>query len=63
LINNPVVLLHDEPTADLDDSGAAEIMTLLDSLNAAGMTIVFSTHDRSIARHAVRIVEMPMTES
>jgi putative ABC transport system ATP-binding protein len=63
LINNPVVLLQDEPTADLDDSGAAEIMTLLDSLNGAGMTIVFSTHDRSIARHALRIFELPMGES
>ena len=45
----PEVLLLDEPTAGLDTASAAQLLTLLNNLNASGMTLVFSTHDVELA--------------
>lgn len=56
LMNDPPVILADEPTGALDSKSGAEVMKLLKDLNAEGRTILLITHDRSIARNANRIV-------
>src|SRR5262244_487791 len=58
LINNPSILLADEPTGNLDSATGAEIMTLFDDLNSRGNTIVLVTHEEDIAAHARRIVRL-----
>jgi putative ABC transport system ATP-binding protein len=54
LINNPAVLLADEPTGNLDESAGATVMSLLHELNNEGHTIVLVTHDPAVAAHAQR---------
>ena len=58
LINNPSILLADEPTGNLDSQTGAEIMSLFDELNSRGNTIVLVTHEEDIAAHARRIVRL-----
>ena len=58
LINDPSILLADEPTGNLDSATGAEIMALFDELNARGNTIVLVTHEEEIAAHARRIVRL-----
>ena len=58
LINDPSILLADEPTGNLDSATGAEIMALFDELNAKGNTIVLVTHEEDIAAHARRIVRL-----
>src|SRR3984893_16541037 len=58
LINDPSILLADEPTGNLDSANGAEIMALFDELNARGNTIVVVTHEEDIAEHARRIVRL-----
>ncbi len=58
LINNPSILLADEPTGNLDSQTGAEIMALFDELNRRGNTIVLVTHEEDIAAHARRIVRL-----
>jgi putative ABC transport system ATP-binding protein len=58
LINDPSILLADEPTGNLDSQTGAEIMALFDELNARGNTIVVVTHEEDIAAHARRIVRL-----
>jgi putative ABC transport system ATP-binding protein len=58
LINDPPILLDDEPTRDLDAESAGEIMALLTELNKTGRTIVFSTHEPEIAERAHRVVQL-----
>ena len=57
LINNPSVLLADEPTGNLDSAISEQIIELLKSLNAAGQTIVMVTHEPDIADNAGRTLE------
>jgi putative ABC transport system ATP-binding protein len=58
LINDPSILLADEPTGNLDSQTGAEIMALFDELNARGNTIVLVTHEEDIAARARRIVRL-----
>lgn len=56
LVNNPSLILADEPTGALDSRTSIEIMALLQRLNRQGMTIVLVTHELDIARFASRII-------
>lgn len=58
LINNPSIILADEPTGNLDTKTSIEIMGLLEEIHAKGNTIVLVTHEEDIAQHAHRIVRM-----
>jgi putative ABC transport system ATP-binding protein len=58
LVNEPLVLLADEPTGNLDSTSGAEILRLIDELNAQGKTIILVTHDPNISRHARRAVKL-----
>jgi putative ABC transport system ATP-binding protein len=58
IVNNPSILLADEPTGNLDTFNGAAIMDLLDSLNAEGRTICMVTHDARFAGRATRKVEL-----
>ena len=54
LVNNPSILLADEPTGNLDSATSVEIMDLFESLHAQGQTIILVTHEPDIALHAKR---------
>jgi len=56
LVNNPAIILADEPTGNLDTVTSQEIMTLFGRLNAEGSTIILVTHEADIAAHAQRVV-------
>jgi putative ABC transport system ATP-binding protein len=56
LVNNPSILLADEPTGNLDSKTGVEIMALFDRLHQAGNTIVLVTHEADIAQHAHRVI-------
>ena len=58
LVNEPSLLLADEPTGALDSKTAAQIMALFDELNAQGMTLVVVTHDAKVAAHARRVITL-----
>ncbi|MHC4427109.1 MAG: ABC transporter ATP-binding protein [Planctomycetota bacterium] len=58
LMNDPKVLLADEPTGNLDESTGAEILDLIAQLHQAGLTIVMVTHDPAIAERADRVVRL-----
>jgi putative ABC transport system ATP-binding protein len=58
LVNQPALLLCDEPTGNLDSHNAAGLMEVLDRLNTAGYTIVVITHDPGVAAHATRVIEI-----
>ncbi len=58
LVNDPEVILADEPTGNLDSRTSDEIMTLLQQLNRAGKTIIMVTHENDIAAWARRVVRM-----
>jgi putative ABC transport system ATP-binding protein len=56
LVNQPKVLLADEPTGALDSRTSLELMALLQSLNREGMTVVLVTHEADIATYAARLI-------
>ncbi len=56
LVNNPSLLLADEPTGALDSRTANEILSLFQELNREGVTIVLVTHDAEVGRHAHRLI-------
>jgi putative ABC transport system ATP-binding protein len=58
LINDPTMLLADEPTGNIDTASSAEILKLLAALNDAGRTVVIITHEEDIARFAKRVVRL-----
>src|SRR4030088_794771 len=58
LVNNPSIILADEPTGNLDSKTGMEIMALLENLYQRGNTVILVTHEADIARHARRIVHL-----
>jgi len=58
LVNNPSIILGDEPTGNLDSATGEEIMSLFERLYQSGNTIVLVTHERDIAAHAHRIIHV-----
>ena len=58
LINDPKILLADEPTGNLDSKNGAEIMAAFDHLNTEGRTIIIITHDPVVSEHARRILTL-----
>ncbi len=58
LVNNPSILLADEPTGNLDSKTGDEIMLLFEELYRAGNTIIVVTHEQEVAEHARRIVRL-----
>jgi putative ABC transport system ATP-binding protein len=58
LVNNPSILLADEPTGNLDSKSGYEIMEILDLLHKKGNTIILVTHEDDIAKHAHRIIRL-----
>ncbi|HCK99657.1 MAG TPA: macrolide ABC transporter ATP-binding protein [Candidatus Marinimicrobia bacterium] len=58
LVNNPSLILADEPTGNLDSTTGKEIMAIFDNLREAGNTIILVTHEKIVAEHADRIVHI-----
>jgi putative ABC transport system ATP-binding protein len=58
LINNPSIILADEPTGNLDSKTSYDIMGLLDKIHEDGNTVIVVTHEEDIARHAHRIIKL-----
>jgi putative ABC transport system ATP-binding protein len=58
LVNQPDIILADEPTGNLDSASGNQIMDLFKGLNKSGSTILFITHDRQLAHHASRVVSI-----
>jgi len=58
LVNDPIVILADEPTGNLDSKSSEEIMKILKDLNDQGNTIIMVTHEHNIAAHASRIISL-----
>jgi len=58
LVNNPSIILADEPTGNLDSKTSNEIMGLFDQIHKAGNTIILVTHEEEIAQHAHRIIRL-----
>jgi putative ABC transport system ATP-binding protein len=58
LVNNPAIILADEPTGNLDSKTSVEIMALLEEIHKNGNTIILVTHEEDIAQHAHRIVRL-----
>jgi len=58
LVNNPSIVLADEPTGNLDSRSGIEVMATIQELHSQGITVVLVTHDDHVARHADRIVNI-----
>ncbi len=58
IINNPPIILADEPTGNVDSKTSLEIMKLLKNLNNKGKTIIFITHDKTLTRFADRVIHI-----
>ncbi|MCX7820556.1 MAG: ABC transporter ATP-binding protein [Brevinematales bacterium] len=58
LVNNPSIILADEPTGNLDSKRSKEIMNIFTELNKYGITIILVTHEHDIAEYAKRVIEM-----
>lgn len=58
LVNNPAIILADEPTGNLDTKTSLEIMALFDEIHAKGNTVILVTHEEDIAEYAHRIIRL-----
>jgi len=58
LVNEPLIILADEPTGNLDSSSGVEILKIFDDLHQQGKTIILVTHDETISRHASRAIHL-----
>jgi putative ABC transport system ATP-binding protein len=58
MVNNPSIILADEPTGNLDSKTSIDIMNLLDVIHGDGNTVILVTHEEDIAKHANRIIRL-----
>ena len=58
LVNNPSILLADEPTGNLDSKTSVEVMGIFEQIQAAGNTVILVTHEEDIAKYAKRIIRL-----
>ena len=58
LVNNPSIILADEPTGNLDTKTSVEIMEIFEKIHAAGNTVILVTHEEDISEHAHRIIRL-----
>lgn len=58
LVNNPSIILADEPTGNLDSESGKDVMKIFDTLNQQGHTVILVTHEPNIAAHTRRIIEL-----
>ncbi|MDD2423680.1 MAG: ABC transporter ATP-binding protein [Candidatus Cloacimonetes bacterium] len=58
IVNNPSILLADEPTGNLDSGAGGDILAIFNDLHKAGNTVIMVTHDRAVAERADRIIEI-----
>jgi putative ABC transport system ATP-binding protein len=58
LVNNPSIILADEPTGNLDTASGAEVLGLFERLSASGRTIILITHEEEVAKHARRVIRV-----
>jgi len=58
LVNDPLVILADEPTGNLDSSSGVEILKIFDGLYEQGKTVILVTHDENVSRHARRAIRL-----
>jgi putative ABC transport system ATP-binding protein len=58
IVTNPAIILADEPTGNLDTASTREVLQIFGRLNALGRTIVMITHERDVAAHAKRVIEL-----
>jgi putative ABC transport system ATP-binding protein len=58
LVNEPSILLADEPTGNLDSTTSSEIMNVFAELHSQGQTVVMVTHEQDIAAHAARVITL-----
>jgi putative ABC transport system ATP-binding protein len=56
IVNNPLLLLADEPTGALDSQTTREVLAIFDELHTSGITIIVVTHEQEVARHSQRII-------
>lgn len=58
MVNNPSIILADEPTGNLDSKTSVEIMNLFDEIHNAGNTVIVVTHEEDVAKHAHRVIRL-----
>jgi macrolide transport system ATP-binding/permease protein len=58
LVNDPLIVMADEPTGNLDSKSKAEIMAIIKKLNEKGKTVIIVTHEPEVAQHARRVIQM-----
>jgi putative ABC transport system ATP-binding protein len=58
LVNDPTIIMADEPTGNLDSKSGVEVMAIFDKLNALGRTIILVTHEPDIAEYAKRVIHV-----
>ena len=58
LVNNPSIILADEPTGNLDSKTSLEIMKLFDEIHESGNTVIVVTHEEDVAKHAHRVIRL-----
>ncbi len=58
LVNDPTIIMADEPTGNLDSESGVEVMAIFDKLNALGRTIILVTHEPDIAEYAKRVIHV-----